>query len=76
MRLPLIVFPSRHFLQPQERHEERFSFFVRLPSGEQIKPRHLPIRAAGGVCNNWCEQKGKYGYGETNPRGLRHWQLR
>ena len=27
--LPLFVFPSRQFLQPQLRHEERASFYVR-----------------------------------------------
>ncbi len=52
MRSPLFVFPYRHFSQPPSRYEERFSFCIRLPSGEQTKPRHLPIRAAGGVLNN------------------------
>ena len=52
MRSPLFVFLTRQFLQPPVRHEGRLSFFVRLPSGEQIKPRHLPIRAADGVFNN------------------------
>ena len=27
--LPLFVFPSRQFLQPQLRHEERASFYAR-----------------------------------------------
>ena len=34
--LPLFVFPSRQFLQPPSRYEERFSFSFRLPSGRMV----------------------------------------
>ncbi len=43
--LPLIVFPSRQFLQPQERHDERFSISsnrVRPPSGGATRNEDWP----------------------------------
>jgi hypothetical protein len=80
--LPLIVFPSRQFLQPQERHDERFSISsnrVRPPSGgatqNEDKPDPCEVKHQQGTRNkemlgesycNNCERT-YGGHGKTCP---------
>ncbi len=72
MRSPLFVFPTRQSQGLQMNTKGGFLFFVRLPSGEQIKPRHLPIRAADGVFNNRRRRRKKK-MNEIGKEFLEHW---
>ena len=70
MRSPLFVFPTRPFLQPLVRHEERLSFRVGLLSG--VQSYNTPL---GNPCLGWSDlRQARYKKGISIMEMISYWK--